>query len=782
MGPTVKLTLGSVDQISQYKLKLEVSKKFGNDGLKVYGLLEKSTDFEYIEKNAGLEDERLYRILAFMAKLGLVKAEGLPAKYTDESPISEGLMVGVLPAESLMRFRHQKALFKSFSSVGIKVYEYVRGNESTFDKISRDLGIEPDKVKEILDFMIANDIAYSKQMGPVKKPEEPKPPVEEVKVKKEAPKEEEIPEELPPEGIEEKIAPSEEEKPAAKKKKAEKPKKKEEEGPLPEIDERMEYRIADLPLSDKYHIQKEVLDRFGSDGLKVYSLFTISANALKVAELSGLDIGKVRQVAGYLVLKNYLIEVGLVEEAKPPAKKEERAPPPARRKIEEEEELAPEEEEISPPEEEEEIRPPMKKKVVEEEEERPSPARKKEEEKPAQKKEEKKPFKRKAVEEEELRPVEEEIKPMEEAEEKEEEKEYVPPEEKEEKEEEEEKPEEEVAPPEEEEEEEKPVEGEEIARPEEEEEEKEEIMPPEEEEEKPSEEEEIAGPAAEEEEEKPAGEEEETPSEGEEKKEGELSQFEKIINDAYGAKGLQVYKLIDGRRTAEEIMKEADVDEEFIIDFFGFLENKGIIRLEKPKGEGKPVEEETEKGEERPGGEGFAAQPLTEGIEIPKKEIIILDMVPLDVPILNKLSLPARMTLEAKLLAKFGPKSLRILGKINNESDVTKIAIENAINIDELDEMLYSISNGGGCTFATLSEEDVDRRYGDEALEIYKKYGRDGILIYELIGKMDSIKKMVDFAKIDPKKAVEIILEINKLLGIEGVTKKDLYAELGLRE
>ena len=140
------------------------------------------------------------------------------------------------------------------------------------------------------------------------------------------------------------------------------------------------------------------------------------------------------------------------------------------------------------------------------------------------------------------------------------------------------------------------------------------------------------------------------------------------------------------------------------------------------------------------------------------------------------------MTLEAKLLAKFGPKSLRILGKINNESDVTKIAIENAINIDELDEMLYSISNGGGCTFATLSEEDVDRRYGDEALEIYKKYGRDGILIYELIGKMDSIKKMVDFAKIDPKKAVEIILEINKLLGIEGVTKKDLYAELGLRE
>jgi len=916
----IKLTLRNVDQITQYKLKLEVSRKFGNDGLKVYNLLEKSTDFEYIKNNAGLEEDRLYRILAYVAKLGLISAEGLPSKYTEESPITEGLVVGVHPAESLVRFRHQKMLFKSFSSVGVKIYEYLRENESTYDRISRDLGIEPERVKEILDFMIANDIAYSKQVGPVKAPtrakeEAPKekvaPPVaeegafvpheEEKAARKEkrvvtAEEEEEIappaPEEKPtrkekriapaeeeeeiaptapeekPTRKEKRIAPAEEEeeiaptapeekptrkekkgvtaeeeeeiapvtpeeKPTRKEKKGvtaeeeeeiapvtpeEKPKRKERVAPpkpvvkrlveeeMPaevKIDENLEYKIADLPLADKYRIQKEVLDRFGAAGLKVYSLFTVAANVKKVAEFAGIEEDKVKEIAGYLLAKNYLVyaqapaeeiaptgeeerrEKARIEEEEiaPKEIKEEKIMPEEeisprekekRKKVEIEEEIKPTEEEIAPEEEkimpEEEISPREKekrKKVEIEEEIKPeeeiAPPRKEKKEKARAKEEEIKPS-----EEEEITPLEEEeVGPLEEKEKIETEEEVAPKEEKEEITEEKEEietEEEEVAP------------KEEIT---EEEEEKETV---------PLEEEEIVVPEEEEEKEEIETEEEGTPEEEkeegipeeeieEEEGEKELSQFEKIINESYGEKGLQVYKLIDGKRTAEEIMKEANVDEEFIIDFFSFLENRGIIRLERPGGEKKK-----EEGEEKAGPESATIQPLTETIKVPKKEIIILDMVPLDVPILNKLNLPARMSLEAKLLAKFGPRSLRLLNKIDNESDIVKLAIENGIDMDEMDEILYAISNSGGCTFATLSEEDINQRYGSEALEVYKKFGRDGIIIYQLIGKMDSIKKMVQFANINPKKAVEIIININELLGIEGVTKKDLYNELGIIE
>ena len=854
----IKLTLRNVDQITQYKLKLEVSRKFGNDGLKVYNLLEKSTDFEYIKNNAGLEEDRLYRILAYVAKLGLISAEGLPSKYTEESPITEGLVVGVHPAESLVRFRHQKMLFKSFSSVGVKIYEYLRENESTYDRISRDLGIEPERVKEILDFMIANDIAYSKQVGPVKAPtrakeEAPKekvaPPVaeegafvpheEEKAARKEkrvvtAEEEEEIappaPEEKPtrkekriaPAEEEEEIAPTApeekptrkekkgvtaeeeeeiapvtpEEKPTRKEKKGvtaeeeeeiapvtpeEKPKRKERVAPpkpvvkrlveeeMPaevKIDENLEYKIADLPLADKYRIQKEVLDRFGAAGLKVYSLFTVAANVKKVAEFAGIEEDKVKEIAGYLLAKNYLVYAQAPAEEIAPTGEEERR---EKARIEEEE-IAPKEikeekimpeEEISPREKE------KRKKVEIEEEIKPeeeiAPPRKEKKEKARAKEEEIKPS-----EEEEITPLEEEeVGPLEEKEKIETEEEVAPKEEKEEITEEKEEietEEEEVAP------------KEEIT---EEEEEKETV---------PLEEEEIVVPEEEEEKEEIETEEEGTPEEEkeegipeeeieEEEGEKELSQFEKIINESYGEKGLQVYKLIDGKRTAEEIMKEANVDEEFIIDFFSFLENRGIIRLERPGGEKKK-----EEGEEKAGPESATIQPLTETIKVPKKEIIILDMVPLDVPILNKLNLPARMSLEAKLLAKFGPRSLRLLNKIDNESDIVKLAIENGIDMDEMDEILYAISNSGGCTFATLSEEDINQRYGSEALEVYKKFGRDGIIIYQLIGKMDSIKKMVQFANINPKKAVEIIININELLGIEGVTKKDLYNELGIIE
>ncbi|GEM_PF-5372151 len=58
-----------------------------------------------------------------------------------------------------------------------------------------------------------------------------------------------------------------------------------------------------------------------------------------------------------------------------------------------------------------------------------------------------------------------------------------------------------------------------------------------------------------------------------------LNQFERLIESEYGKMGVSVYRLIDGKRTAEQIMSEARVDENTITGLFEFLEERGLIRL-----------------------------------------------------------------------------------------------------------------------------------------------------------------------------------------------------------
>ena len=105
------------------------------------------------------------------------------------------------------------------------------------------------------------------------------------------------------------------------------------------------------------------------------------------------------------------------------------------------------------------------------------------------------------------------------------------------------------------------------------------------EEEEPEESEEYEG-----EEEEPAeeGEEDlgfdlEDESESEEEEASELSPVEKIISDKYGDVGLKVYALIDGQRTAEEIMQETGLTEPKLVEILDFMDAQGIIKLDYPK-------------------------------------------------------------------------------------------------------------------------------------------------------------------------------------------------------
>ncbi|PIT84282.1 hypothetical protein COU37_03885 [Candidatus Micrarchaeota archaeon CG10_big_fil_rev_8_21_14_0_10_45_29] len=60
------------------------------------------------------------------------------------------------------------------------------------------------------------------------------------------------------------------------------------------------------------------------------------------------------------------------------------------------------------------------------------------------------------------------------------------------------------------------------------------------------------------------------------------SPMEKAILEQYGQSGLNVYSLIDGERTAEQILHETGISETRLVEILEFMNKKGIIKLERP--------------------------------------------------------------------------------------------------------------------------------------------------------------------------------------------------------
>lgn len=62
-----------------------------------------------------------------------------------------------------------------------------------------------------------------------------------------------------------------------------------------------------------------------------------------------------------------------------------------------------------------------------------------------------------------------------------------------------------------------------------------------------------------------------------------LSATTRMIFEHFGSDGVRIYDLIDGDRTAEQIMNETGVTETFLVDVLEFMADSGIIILERPE-------------------------------------------------------------------------------------------------------------------------------------------------------------------------------------------------------
>ncbi|MFH1785835.1 MAG: hypothetical protein ABH842_05385 [Candidatus Micrarchaeota archaeon] len=264
--------------------------------------------------------------------------------------------------------------------------------------------------------------------------------------------------------------------------------------------------------------------------------------------------------------------------------------------------------------------------------------------------------------------------------------------------------------------------------------------------------------------------------------EPELSPVEKIISDKYGDVGLRVYALIDGQRTAEEIMRETGLTEPKLVEILDFMDEQGIIKLDYPKGSsssqakspfsGSTSTTQTKQTQPKPdSNQGFKpifdvnpddAQSIPSPIEIPMK-------APLDII--------KSVQAKAKILLKYGESGTKILEKLDGKTDIIDIALKLDIPLYEVSDILRFMLENGMLIVKPVSRADVRKKYGDDGYSVYKVYGKEGLMLYELIGKELTIRQMAEKITKDKAMIIDMFIFIHKVLGIELPIDKEVLAK-----
>ncbi len=282
-----------------------------------------------------------------------------------------------------------------------------------------------------------------------------------------------------------------------------------------------------------------------------------------------------------------------------------------------------------------------------------------------------------------------------------------------------------------------------------------------------------------------------------------LSPLEKVLFEKYGEVGVRIYNLIDGEKTAEEILRETGVTEAKLVEILEFMDEQGIIKLEKPPELSPGEKEESQKGEpdqeprfkpiveEEPEETPFtapkapekekpkeASQKIAEGEEELDEEIVMVD-----VPEIAKLSLMQKALLFAELSTKFGKSAKELVEMVDGKKDFIDLSLGTGLSFFDIDAIMAYFGKKGLMSFRQLVREEIKKKYGEDGFAIYKRYGRDGLLLYEMIGKESSLKDIIVKSKLDVDRSIDILIFIHRVLGLDVPIDKGLiYRQLGMRK
>ena len=309
-----------------------------------------------------------------------------------------------------------------------------------------------------------------------------------------------------------------------------------------------------------------------------------------------------------------------------------------------------------------------------------------------------------------------------------------------------------------------------------------------------------------------------------------LSPLEKILYDKYGELGVRIYSLIDGEKTAEEILKETGVSEARLVEILEFMDEQGIIKLEKPApeagGEGGDKGGESEaadfegKGSEAgaKGGEGgdnggekgeaesareprfrpmieeepeekpYVALPpapakAEQKQEGKKEEEPEEDIIMVDVPAVASLSLMQKAVLFTELSTKFGKGARELVEMSDGKRDFVELSLSTGLSFFDIDAIMAYFGKKGFISFRVLSRDEIRDKYGEDGFAIYKRFGRDGLLLYQMIGKEASLRDIIAKSRVDVDRAIDIFVFIHKVLGLDIPLDRDMiYRQLGLKK
>ncbi len=297
--------------------------------------------------------------------------------------------------------------------------------------------------------------------------------------------------------------------------------------------------------------------------------------------------------------------------------------------------------------------------------------------------------------------------------------------------------------------------------------------------EEPEEEPEKEEPVKEEEEISISAFEEEKPRE---ENENEMSPVEKIIFEKYGDLGLRAYSLIDGQRTAEEIMRETGLTEAKLVEMLDFMDEQGIIKLDYPKGQGagpsapsgfssQSQQQVSEPAKKEEGGFG----PMIEGEDSLDEAKAIIS--PVETPIKAPLDIAKSVQMKVKIMLKYGDKGAKISESADGKNDVLDISLKLNMPLYEVYDILRFMMENGMMLMKPMPRADVRKKYGDDGYAVYKRYGKEGLMLYELIGKEMTIQQMADKITKDKAKIIDMFIFIHKVLGIELPIDRDMLAK-----
>lgn len=283
-----------------------------------------------------------------------------------------------------------------------------------------------------------------------------------------------------------------------------------------------------------------------------------------------------------------------------------------------------------------------------------------------------------------------------------------------------------------------------------------------------------------------------------------LGTLEQIIFDKYGDLGLKVYSLIDGQRTAEEIMRQTGLTESKLVEILDFLDEQGIIKLDYPKNNApsnnfasQPNQNAFSGGStssppplnnysNQPNYSSYSApaqQPTSSGGFNPMIEGETKNEdnspVPFPIEIYSKapVDIVRAVQIKTKILLKYGDKGNKIMEMIDGKNDVLDICLKLSLPLYTVYELINFMMENGLLIRRAASRVEVKSKYGDEGYTIYKKYGREGLLFYELVGKEMGIKAMADMVSKDKNKILEMFIFIYQVLGVELPVDKNLLAK-----